>query len=335
MLIRESTNILICPACYSDLELNQNEIHCASGHHHYQIHDGIPLLFWPNEWNGSKNDVTNEVKSFYENTPFPNYDGIESAGDLIREAKKGIFARLLSEQIPEDTRVLEVGCGTGQLSNFLVADQHQRRIIGTDMCLHSLTLANNFRKKCRLEQVEFYQMNLFKPVFKEETFDVLICNGVLHHTNDSFLGFKSISKLVKKNGFIVLGLYNRFGRILTDIRRLIFKVSGDRLQFLDPRLRRQDISGLKKRTWFLDQYKNPHESKHTFGEILTWFDQTGFEFVNSVPKLNVFEKFSEHEKLFASNNRGGWQDRLQVQTDMLFTGGSNGGFFIVIGKKVA
>lgn len=280
-------------------------------------------------------EVTAEVKSFYEKTPFPNYDGIESVQDLIKEAEKGIFARLLNEQIPFDSKVLEVGCGTGQLSNFLSAAQNKRFVIGTDICHHSLTLANEFKEKNHLARVEFYQMNLFRPIFQEETFDILICNGVLHHTGDPFLGFRTISKLVKKGGFILVGLYNRFGRILTDIRRLIFKISNDRLQFLDPRLRRTDISNLKKLTWFMDQYKNPHESKHTIGEVLNWFDQNGFEFVNGIPKLKMAEEFSEKEKLFESNQRGSWLDHFQVQADMLLTGSSNGGFFLMIGKKVS
>ena len=52
-------------------------------------------------------------------------------------------------------------------------------------------------------------MNLFRPVFKAETFDVVICSGVLHHTSDPLTGFQSISKLVKKGGYIIIGLYNK------------------------------------------------------------------------------------------------------------------------------
>ena len=35
-------------------------------------------------------------------------------------------------------------------------------------------------------------MNLFKPCFKPEQFDVVLCNGVLHHTADPWGGFQSI-----------------------------------------------------------------------------------------------------------------------------------------------
>jgi SAM-dependent methyltransferase len=324
-------DIFVCPACKGDLEIIDNGINCLRCHNQYQVEDGIPLLFWPNERERSKNDVTNVVKSFYEETPFPNYEELECVGDLIQKAQTSIFARLLNDQIPFRIGVLEVGCGTGQLSNYLGIAH--RTVFGTDMSLNSLKLGQEFKKKNGLERVSFYQTNLFKPIFKEETFPLVICNGVLHHTDDPFGGFQTISRLVKKGGYIIVGLYNKYGRIATDIRRGIFNTFNDRFKFLDPRLRGRDVGELKKLTWFMDQYKNPHESKHTIGEVLRWFDQTGFEFVNGVPKLEAFEMFSENEKLFKPNPRGNLLDRFLVQTSLVFSGSKEGGFFLMIGRR--
>jgi len=83
----------------------------------------------------------------------------------------------------------------------------------------------------------------------------------------------------------------------------------------------------------MDQYKNPHESKHTIAEVLRWFDQTGFDFVNSIPKLKAFEAFSEKERLFKPNPKGNWLDHFLVQTRLLFTGSKEGGFFLMIGRR--
>ncbi len=271
------------------------------------------------------------VKQFYEKTPFPNYEELENVGNLIQKAQRGVFARLLNEQIPFNIGVLEVGCGTGQLSNFLGVAH--RIVFGIDLCLNSLRLGQEFKKKNDLERVGFYQMNLFRPIFREESFPLVICSGVLHHTSDPFTGFRSISRLVRKGGYILIGLYNRYGRITTDIRRMIFKIFNDRLRFLDPRLRCKDIGDLKKLTWFMDQYKNPHESKHTIGEVLRWFDETGFDFANSIPKSKAFEVFSENEKLFKLNPRGNWLDHFFVETHLLFTGSKEGGFFLMIGRR--
>lgn len=329
--IIDHINILMCPACGGDLEIVGDGIKCIKCDNSYKVEDGIPLLFWPHEWQGLKGDVTDAVKLFYEKTPFPNYEEFENLGDLMQKAQRGIFARLLNGQVPFNIRVLEVGCGTGQLANFL-AIAH-RTVFATDICLNSLKLGENFRKENGLERVGFYQMNLFRPIFKDETFPLIICNGVLHHTGNPFAGFQSLSRLVKRGGYILIGLYNKYGRITTDIRRIIFKIFNDRFKFLDPRLRGKQIGDLRKRAWFMDQYKNPHESKHTIGEVLRWFDQTGFDFVNSIPRSKAFEVFSQNESLFTPNPRGNWIDHFFVQIHLAFSGGREGGFFLMIAKK--
>ena len=322
-----------CPACGGPLDMADDcrTIECSQCNQRYRCDHGIPLLFWTNEW-GSKADVTEIVKAFYEQTPFPNYEDIDSAWSLREKAQKGVFARLLDEEIPHSSRILEVGCGTGQLSNFL-GMRWGRTVFGTDMCLNSLRLGQEFKVENQIDGVAFFQMNLFRPIFRPETFDVVVCNGVLHHTSDPFLGFQSISRLVKRGGVIIIGLYNTYGRIPTDIRRFIFRVIGNRLKFLDPRLRDRSIGDLRKYTWFMDQYQHPHESKHTIGEALSWFDRSGFEFVNSIPKTRAFAGLEPDEKLFAPNPRGDALDHLIVQLGMCLSGGREGGFFIMIGQR--
>ncbi len=238
---------------------------------------------------------------------------------------------LLNEQIPFNIRVLEVGCGTGQLTNFL--STASRSVFGIDICLNSLKIARNFQEKNNLKRAGFYQMNLFRPIFKDEAFPLVICNGVLHHTNDPFAGFQSILRLTKKGGYIIIGLYNKYGRLTTDLRRIIFKVLGERFMSLDPRLRKDDMSDLKKYAWFEDQYHNPHESKHTIGEVLRWFDRSGVEFINSIPKLKAFKTFSENEPLFKQDLRGNLVDHFLVQARLMLSGSQEGGLFLMIGRR--
>lgn len=330
--LAQYVDMLQCPACSSDLVFNANEVQCSGGHR-FPIRNNVPLLFWQD---GAEpvpvKKVTENVKAFYEETPFPNYDGMETVGDLIEAAQKGIFASLLNDQLPFNVRVLEVGCGTGQLSNFLGISN--RFVFGTDMCLHSLELAQKFRDRHELERTGFYQMNLFYPAFKEESFHFVICNGVLHHTADPFGGFRSIAKLVKKGGFILIGLYNKYGRLATDIRRMIFNAFNDRFRFLDPLLHGTEKGDIKKNAWFRDQYKHPHESKHTFQEVLGWFERTGYSFTNSIPKLRLFERMSPQEQLFRKNPVSTRTEHFLAQIPMIFSGNANGGFFFMIGQRI-
>ncbi len=332
-LMAQHIDIFVCPSCGGALHVSSDRrrIECSKCNLSFRSEKGIPLLFWPNE-SDSKVDVTEIVKSFYEENPFPGYEDVDSKWSLRDKAEKGIFARLLDDQIPYGWKILEVGCGTGQLSNFL-GMTWGRTVFATDICLNSLKLGQEFKETHQIDNVVFLQMNLFRPAFKTDSFDLVICNGVLHHTSAPFLGFQSISKLIKKGGFVIVGLYNTYGRIPTDIRRFIFKLSGNRFKSLDPRLRAKNLSDIRKHIWFMDQYKNPHESKHTIGEALSWFDQSGVEFINSIPKSTAFEPFCPEEKLFKANPRGTRLDHFFVQLGMLLSGGREGGFFIMIGRK--
>ncbi len=331
-LVRDNTPIFACPQCGGSLDFGRDNFACVSCARKYHCDTGIPLLFEPNEWASSEADVTDMVKSFYEENPFPNYDDLDSTERLREKAQKGVFARLLDEQIPHGATVLEVGCGTGQLTNFL-GTVWGRTVFGTDICLNSLRLANGFRSRYQIENCAFLQMNLFRPVFKPDTFSLVICNGVLHHTGDPFGGFQSIARLVKRGGYIIVGLYNTYGRIFTDIRRAIFNACGNRFQWLDPHLRDGTVGDRKKRAWFMDQYKNPHESKHTLGEVLDWFDRTGFEYVNSIPKTIPFASIYPDEQLFEILERGSKLGCVMAEIGMVLSGGREGGFFVMIGRR--
>ncbi len=329
--LAEHLPVLCCPACGADFAQDGAGLSCSGCGHRFEVTDGIPLLFWPNQWEGAGEDVTDAVKLFYEETPFPNYDDFDSVGSLIEKARQGRFAKLLDDQVPPGTRILECGCGTGQLTNFLSIAN--RTVFGTDICLNSLKLGRGFQRKNRLANAHFLQMNLFRPVFKPASFDLVVSSGVLHHTSDPFRAFQSISKLVKPNGYLLVGLYHRYGRLITDFRRQVFRYTRDCFTFLDPNLRRGGFAAAKRRAWFMDQYKHPHESKHTIGEVLGWLRETGFRFVTSVPRSKPFQPFGDADSLFRPEAPGSWLERLLVELGMIARGSREGGFFVVTARR--
>ena len=324
---------LLCPICkvgLSNQQTQANELTCPQCLRKFEVSNGIPLLYWPTE-DTNVDNVSEMVKAFYEETPFPNYNETDTVTRLIEKAERSIFPKLLEEQIPEDASILEVGCGTGQLSNYLAISG--RQVYGADMCLNSLTLGCNFSVDQKINSVKFVQMNLFRTIFSEGQFDVVICNGVLHHTLDPYGGFKSISKLVKPGGYVVIGLYNKIGRFWTNLRRGIFRMSNNRFKFLDSYLTRSDVDDIKKMTWFKDQYQHPHELSHTYDEVMEWFEKNDFDFVNAIPKPNIFAKFSEFESLFEETPKGSSFDHLLVQLKLAMTGAEEGGFFVMVGRS--
>jgi carbamoyltransferase len=296
----------------------------------YAVEEGIPRLFVPTERLREGQDVTEVVKQFYEETPFPNYEDMDNVRGLLEKAHQGLFARLLNEQIPYDARVVEIGCGTGQLTNFL-AIAH-RSVLGTDMCLNSLRLAQRFKIEQGLEQATFAQMNLFRPALRNDFFDYVICNGVLHHTSDPRGAFQRLAKLVKPGGYIVIGLYSAYSRQLHYLRRALFRLTGFTSRWLDPHFGRMGAAG-KRQAWFQDQYCHPHESCHTLDETLTWLDEEGFDFVNSIPKPVVGPILTPEEQLFAPHPKGSRSSRVLSQLSNVASGYREGGFFLFIGRR--
>jgi carbamoyltransferase len=329
----ESALVDLCasPCCGAPMREATSALVCTKCSHAFPIEEGIARLFWPHESIGADTDVTELVKSFYEETPFPNYQDHESLRSLIEKSRRGIYAEMLDRAIPYNSNVLEVGCGTGQLSNFLGIGC--RRVVGSDLCLNSLRLGEKFRSEHSLDRVHFAQMNLFRPAFRKEAFDVVLCNGVLHHTSDPRGGFEGLVPLVKPGGYIVIGLYNRWGRLMTDTRRLLFRLTGGRARWIDPYIRASGLSADKERAWFSDQYRHPHESKHTTGEVLDWFGRTGLEFVRGVPSVTPDGRSPARDGLFTPEQPGTALDHLIAQGVQIVTGNREGGFFLMIGRK--
>lgn len=326
-------DLLCCPGCGGALreQAEPAGLSCASCRRTFGVEAGVPLLFLPNEWDGAP-DVTARIRSFYEQTPFPDYDDLDSTASLKEKARLGLFARMLDDQIPAGARIFDAGCGTGQLGNFLALSP-ERTVVAADLCLGSLRLAHEFKVRNRIDGVTFAQMNLFRPAVRPASFDLVISNGVLHHTSAPQRGFRALARIVRPGGFILIGLYNAWGRLPSNLRRWLFRLGGDRLLLLDPRLRGATLTGARRRAWFNDQYRNPHESKHTIGEVLAWFDGGGFDFVNAIPKTRAFAGFSEDERLFEETSPGSRLDHLLAQMGMLFSRGGEGGLFVMIGRR--
>jgi hypothetical protein len=82
----------------------------------------------------------------------------------------------------------------------------------------------------------------------------------------------------------------------------------------------------------MDQYKHPHETRHSIDEVLAWFADTGFEFTASIPTIGDTE-FSADRPLFEPQPAGKRRDRLSSELEMLLSGGVDGGLFVMIGRK--
>ena len=326
-------DILSSPLGHGPLDIQDNRLICIGDGKEYEVVNNIPMLFEHLDSNTNLEKTTDLVRGFYEETPFPNYDSYDGIETFFEKANRSLFARLLNEQIPDHSLVLEVGCGTGQFSNYL-GIKLNRTVIGCDMCMNSLILAEKFRNENSIDNAHFLHANLFTPPLKDDMFDFVYSIGALHHTPDPKAGFRRISRLVKSGGHIILGLYNFYGRAPTKIRKLIYdNFNADFLYKLDRQLKERKESDSRFNAWFRDQYAHPYESSHTADEVLRWFSDNNFRYVSSVPYFNG-EYIQETDNLFKPQPQRTFLSRLITQLEMIFNSQGEGGVFIMIGQKV-
>ncbi|MDA8835163.1 class I SAM-dependent methyltransferase [Candidatus Pelagibacter bacterium] len=275
--------------------------------------------------------VTNKVVEFYKETPFPNYKDNDDKYSILNKGNANFLASQFKKSIGFKKNILEVGCGTGQLSNYFSLGTNNE-IVALDPTLDSLKLAKKFADKNNISNIKFVNADIFDDVLLDDYFDFIWCNGVLHHTKDPYGAFEILIKSLKKNGYVLIGLYNKIGRIRTVFRRYIYKFFGRKvIQIIDPTLRSLKFNESEKNAWIRDQYIHPVESLHTIDEVLIWFKKNQIDFVSSIPSAD-FDY--DYKNIFEKKSFGSFFSRIFNQILMVFnTLGSDGGLFVLIGKK--
>jgi 2-polyprenyl-3-methyl-5-hydroxy-6-metoxy-1,4-benzoquinol methylase len=309
----------------TDIELCADGLRCPQTGKIYPLRHGVPSLYHPTAGEGA--DVADRVRSFYEKNPFPGYEGLEEFGDLVNKGNKNPFSVRLLDAIGYNKRVLECGCGTGQLSHFLQLNNNH--VLGVDMSLGSLGLALEHKKRNQLARSGFCQMNILDLAVKDSSFDVVISHGVLHHTHDARAAFARIVRKAKPGGIVMVGLYNRPARLPTWLRAKLIRVFGPKIDYV---VRTRIRDARKADTWIQDQYFNPHETWHSIDEVLDWFRESGVEYLNCTPAILGTDGETASD-LFVRTSPGTAYQRMVTQLSWLFTIAREGALFDVIGRR--
>jgi SAM-dependent methyltransferase len=91
---------------------------------------------------------------------------------FVFERRTRVLAEMLAAQIPQNTRVLDVGCGDGTVSSLIAQLRPDVSICGVEFLV---------RPGCKIECRAFDGASL---PFPDESFDVCLFVDVLHHTGD-------------------------------------------------------------------------------------------------------------------------------------------------------
>jgi SAM-dependent methyltransferase len=223
------------------------------------------------------------VERFYTASPFPGYAPDDDAGSLLDRSRRSAFLTGLDAAVNPRGRVLDLGCGTAQRAAFLALAGPQRQVLGVDGCRESLLLAEAFRARAAIDNLQLLRADLFGLPLGDHQFDTVICRGVVHHTPDPEAAIERVASCVAPDGVLVLGFYESWGRLFHRFRRGISLLLGGPLRCLDPILRRRDLDAEKRRIWIDDQYRHPLEHILALPRVLRVLDDLGFQWVRTIP----------------------------------------------------
>lgn len=184
--------------------------------------------------------------------------------------------------------ILDAGCGNGMLTEYIA--NRGSIVFGIDFS----TSVFRAEKERQSEDACFIQGDLQYLPFKNELLEIVISNGVIHHTPDTEKTFKEIAKKIKPQGKFYLWLYSRKGslpwqtkRLFFDLMRIIFSRTPAFIQKMAVAFFSHTLyfiyliigKELDKKTLFIDMYDSitPRwRHYHTPEEISRWFFEAGF-----------------------------------------------------------
>ena len=149
-------------------------------------------------------EVNNSIYDEYGERWYTAYDDPVA---LLRAENKVKFPWILnylkSNQV-EGSRILDVGCGGGFLSNELA--RHGHEVIGVDVSLESLRVAQRHDEtgKVRYEIADAYHLP-----YPDEVFDVITAMDFLEHVDKPQAVIAEFSRVLRPGGFFFFHTFNR------------------------------------------------------------------------------------------------------------------------------
>ena len=155
------------------------------------------------------------------------------------------------------------------------------------------------------------QADLLAPPFRNNSFDIIFSLGVLHHTSNTRTAFSKLVPLLKDNGILAVWVYSNDGwrmkiynRIANTYRTITTRIPQKTLYDLCwvavplYYLHRVPLIGNisriilptsmdKNPEWRVldtfDWYSPKYQSKHTYREVESWFQEAGLTDVRRMP----------------------------------------------------
>ncbi|WP_448620111.1 class I SAM-dependent methyltransferase [Geodermatophilus sp. URMC 65] len=192
---------------------------------------------------------------------------------------------------PESLDILIAGCGANQAAYFALINSDSR-VVGVDVSRASLAHQHFLKEKHDLNNLQLHHLGLEQLASLGQTFDLIICTGVLHHLPDPAAGLCRLRDALRPHGVMSLMVYGYHPRAGVYMLQEAFRLLG--LQ--------QDAAGVEmiKHTltrippWhafksyrapdlgfdagLVDTFLHPQDRAYTVPEVLRLVEDGGLQF---------------------------------------------------------
>ena len=140
--------------------------------------------------------VSEDVKQFYRNNPYPAY-GV---------AAKTKAASEYAKYCTSPGKYLEAGCGTGHVVAGSAITLPNLEFYAVDFSDSSLEIAKKVAEANNVK-INFQQANLMEPLPFDFKFDYISCLGVLHHLENPEQGLANLADKLSDDGYLFMHVY--------------------------------------------------------------------------------------------------------------------------------
>jgi ubiquinone/menaquinone biosynthesis C-methylase UbiE len=252
--------------------------------------------------------LQNRTRHHYDSHPF---DAITAEDEhQPRRIQPKPFIEFCEQYLQHEMSVAEIGCGPGRGIMYLTASK-------VDVTAIDISATSIARARKRAPNARYVRATTMALPFCNECFDVVVSDGVIHHTPNARAAFMESVRILRDGGYFYLGIYNRrryYYYVYTyagpPVRWLARSAAG-RAALLMTIIPLYYLVHLAKsrgrRTWggaknfFYDYIITPQATFYAREEIAEWGDEVGIKLMKYDPSLGnvhvfVFRKPSIQER---------------------------------------
>lgn len=216
---------LTCPICKSHLiQEDESKINCEECKMKWGIHDGVPYFieddnFWAEPGFTKENfiKINADIQEKDWNEVLKNHESPDIRTHYKFLSDYGRISWFDMLNLPHDATVLDLGAGMGTMSQAL--SRRCKSLYSVEPVKERVEFMRSRFRQEKCDNIRIIRADVDNLPFENEKFDLIILNGVLewlpvfktdmNPRKVQIYYLKLLKKLLKKGGYIYIGIENR------------------------------------------------------------------------------------------------------------------------------